>query len=440
MRISENQKSSMFIFDLNRSMERMLKTQNDLSSTKRLHRPSDDPGGVAKLLRMKSVLARYERYNKNVDDATYILASTESSFNNIQDVLGEADSILMQASNDTLGAEERKILSNQMQGIWKRAVDAANQKFADKYVFGGTNNHEAPYELTKEIENEVFTADFDTAVDLDHIEFQSDTAKIGILYEEGTDYTIDYTSGEITLLSTGNMQAGVDYHISYETADGEVIDEVVNAPVLDTAVSLDNTEIYASSESIKYYFAEGTDYHLDEDAGRITVLSTGNMTDGEDYVISYDTVDYSTVTLNPNGVDGDIYRVIDEGVSIKVNISAEEAFEGENGVLRTLEKAFVALRRNDTDAIRDYRTDLAGNINRLTTLQGQVGSIQERLLFQEEKLASDEVAIRQLISSIEDTDLASTAVQLQRDQLLYEAALKAGASIIQTNLLDFLAT
>ena len=127
MRISESQKSSMFLFDLNRSMERMLKTQNDLSSTKRLHRPSDDPGGVAKLLRMKAVLSRYERYNKNVDDATSLLATTESSFNNVKEVLEEADSILMQASNDTLGAEERRILSAQMQGIWQRAVDAANQ-------------------------------------------------------------------------------------------------------------------------------------------------------------------------------------------------------------------------------------------------------------------------------------------------------------------------
>lgn len=438
MRISEMQKTSTLLYDLNKSMEKVLKTQNDISTTKRIHRPSDDPAGVAKLLRMKAVLNRYERYESNVTNSEFQLTTTESAFNSLQEIMEKASSILLQASNDTLGADERAILSTQVQALWESAVDAANQKFADYYVFGGTNNTTAPYTLSSEIEDESFTSQVGTAVNLDHVELSSGTASVSRLFEKDVDYSIDYTTGEITLLGTGGMQTGVDYTISYKTSDGIQIDETINAAVFDTAVSLSNTNIRSSSDDVRQYYTAGVDYTLNEEMGQITVLGSGSMVDAQEYLISYETDAYSVAEPNPDGVDGDLYRVIDEGVSLKINISADEAFGGDSGVLKTLEKAIVALSRNDVDSIKEQRTSLESNMDTLTALLGEVGAKQERLLFQEQKLASDKLSLEELISTIEDTDLAEAAINLQKYQSMYESALQAGSSIIQTSLLDFL--
>jgi len=39
---------------------------------------------------------------------------------------------------------------------------------------------------------------------------------------------------------------------------------------------------------------------------------------------------------------------------------------------------------------------------------------------------------------VEDTDITEALVNLQNDKTVYEAALKTGASIIQSSLLDYL--
>lgn len=76
-----------------------------------------------------------------------------------------------------------------------------------------------------EIADETFTSDHDTAVSLANtfIEHDSETvnsaaAKAGTTYTRDTDYTINYTTGQITVLSTGSMADSTTYYITYDAS------------------------------------------------------------------------------------------------------------------------------------------------------------------------------------------------------------------------------
>jgi len=371
MRVSENMKTLSLFKDLNRTMGRMLKTQNDLTTSTRIHRPSDDPGGTARLLSLKSYVNRNERYQKNVEDGVNWMVATESTLNDVLDTITETDSVLMQAGNDTLGEDERKILAGQMQEMLQYIVSLANQKFADRYLFGGTNNDTSPFTMSDEIEDESFTAAHDAAVALQNVGIRS---------------------GSMTVT----------------TADGL-------------------TE-----------FTEGTDYTIDYDDGEITVLGSGSMADSTNYLISYDTEKLSSVTLNPDGVDGTLMRRIDEGITLQINVTASSIFTDTGGLIDVIQQAIVALHRNDKSSISNIRSQLDNCLNRSTSVQGEVGSKIGRLEFQRERLSMNRVNLEGLISAIEDTDVASAVIQLQKDQYVYQAALQVGADLIQMSLLNYL--
>ena len=66
--------------------------------------------------------------------------------------------------------------------------------------------------------DEAFTSDFDVAVQLLHsmIDYGSEVVtNNGTTYDRGTDYTMNYRDGTITVLSTGTMADSTSYNIDY---------------------------------------------------------------------------------------------------------------------------------------------------------------------------------------------------------------------------------
>ena len=436
MRISEDMKMTNILSDLTRTMTRMLKTQTDISTTKRIHQPSDDPSGTAQLMRLKNTDHRYEQYQKSVEDATYWVTATESTLNQGIDVITDANNILLQAGNDTLGPSERSTLSGQMQALWEKTAQLANQKFENKYLMGGTNYLTPPYELTDEITGESYTAAFDS-VYLDNVRLESGTLEVEEQYAEGADFSIDYLTGEIQTLGAGSMTDGATYLISYETPSGTVEDEAFVADMANP-VSLSQSPVNAGSVTVRRVFEEGVDYTVDYAKGAITALDTGSLADGGSYLVNYQTEFPSVATLNPDGVNGAINRKIDEGTSMQINFSATDFIGSSDDLLNRLKEATIALERNDTSQFTELRSGLDDDLNRITRLLGEVGVKADRLDFTGQKLDTDSVNLRKLISSIEDTDVAAAILQLDQDEAIYNAALKTGAQLIKTTLLDYI--
>jgi flagellar hook-associated protein 3 FlgL len=66
------------------------------------------------------------------------------------------------------------------------------------------------------------------------------------------------------------------------------------------------------------------------------------------------------------------------------------------------------------------------------------GARQNRLDAALSRLAEVEESTLKQLSDTEDADIAKTLIDFSSQQAAYQAALKAGASIVQASLMDFL--
>jgi flagellar hook-associated protein 3 FlgL len=81
---------------------------------------------------------------------------------------------------------------------------------------------------------------------------------------------------------------------------------------------------------------------------------------------------------------------------------------------------------------------LEANIETLGQLQATAGSVTDQLQTATSRIESLQSSITASLSNTEDANIAQTSIAYSNEQAAYEAALRAGATIIQESLLQFL--
>jgi flagellar hook-associated protein 3 FlgL len=139
------------------------------------------------------------------------------------------------------------------------------------------------------------------------------------------------------------------------------------------------------------------------------------------------------------GVPGAVNRTVSAGVEVQVSVDGAAAF-GSTGstVFDHLTALATALRAGDQTAITAGIGSLAGDADRLTTTQAEVGTRQKRVEAAQQAAGDDELKLTGSLSEIENADLPRTLVDLQMQQVAYQSALGATARVMQPSLLDFL--
>lgn len=148
-----------------------------------------------------------------------------------------------------------------------------------------------------------------------------------------------------------------------------------------------------------------------------------------------------------SGNEGSIVRVIGTGVSLQVNVNiqsllGEGAGAEDNKLLDVLRDIATDLRGGteaNSEALRGTDLErLSNNLDELTRVRAIVGATTNRLSTAGMRLEQLEESSLTQLTSVRDTDMAEALVNYSTEQNAYEAALKAGATIIQPSLLDFL--
>lgn len=146
-----------------------------------------------------------------------------------------------------------------------------------------------------------------------------------------------------------------------------------------------------------------------------------------------------------SGDSGAVLRTIGAGINVRVNADLAGRVLGEGGdgkmldVLRTVVAHLRSGTPADADALRT--TDLKAldaQIDELSALRAEVGATGNRLISASDRLVELEEAATKQRSDIEEADAAATIIAYSTQRASYEAALKAGAGIVQSSLLDFL--
>jgi len=142
-----------------------------------------------------------------------------------------------------------------------------------------------------------------------------------------------------------------------------------------------------------------------------------------------------------HGDDGAIAREIGPGVSVVINQPGSRVLgTGDAGDLLGVLRGIAAhLEANDGPALRGGDLSaLDGRLDALMEVRAENGASSNRVESAIARLAQVEETTTQELSDTEDADFAKTMIDLNSQQAAYQAALRAGASIVQSSLMDFL--
>ena len=93
--------SRQTLFDLGNITDKLAKTQNELSTGKRIQQPEDDPYGAGRAVTLRNELADVQQYQTNINDASAWAQTTDSALGNVTDLLQRARELVVQAANGT---------------------------------------------------------------------------------------------------------------------------------------------------------------------------------------------------------------------------------------------------------------------------------------------------------------------------------------------------
>jgi flagellar hook-associated protein 3 FlgL len=142
-----------------------------------------------------------------------------------------------------------------------------------------------------------------------------------------------------------------------------------------------------------------------------------------------------------------VSRVVGPGASVTIttNISTllgngEASKDGKLlDTLRTIAQHLRGGTAEDREALGT--SDLANldtNLDTLSQLQAVSGSATDQLRVALTRNEDLQTSITESLSNTEDTNVAATSIAYANEQAAYEAALRAGATIVQESLLNFL--
>jgi len=135
-----------------------------------------------------------------------------------------------------------------------------------------------------------------------------------------------------------------------------------------------------------------------------------------------------------------ITREIGAGVQVSINQSGSSIIgDDTSGLLATLRTVVNDLQSGNTNALNT--TDLSAIDSANDTLlnaRAQVGALSDRLTTATNRLQQTEQSTTQLLSNVQDADMTQVMINFSTQQAAYQAALRAGAQIIQPSLMDFL--
>jgi flagellar hook-associated protein 3 FlgL len=157
----------------------------------------------------------------------------------------------------------------------------------------------------------------------------------------------------------------------------------------------------------------------------------GTATDAPPYVAGDDLY---------HGAPGEVERQIGPGVAMQIGLRGDTFLgNGADGkLLQVLRDVSTHLKADDGAALRADLGLLDAKADELLGARALNGARQNRLDAALSRLAEVEESTLKQLSETEDADMAKTMIDFSSQQAAYQAALKAGASIVQASLLDFL--
>jgi len=145
MRVTSGMLISNMMRNYRDNLSRIERFQNQLATGKNIRRPSDDPSGASKALKLRSDLSVNQQYIKNTDNALSWLSITETALRDVGDSIQRIRELTVRASTGTFTPENRAVVADEIAQVQQHIFQLSNSTYAGRYIFGGFRTDTPPF-------------------------------------------------------------------------------------------------------------------------------------------------------------------------------------------------------------------------------------------------------------------------------------------------------
>lgn len=146
MRITQKNLTRAYLSGLNRNINQLSKSNERLSSGKRINKVSDNVTDAQKALKVRNQLRNNEQFVRNIQSIQNEISAQESSAMQMNEILIDVKELLVKAGSGINSDSDKLIIANEISQLNKSILQLVNVKTSDRYTFSGLNN-EAPIQI-----------------------------------------------------------------------------------------------------------------------------------------------------------------------------------------------------------------------------------------------------------------------------------------------------
>lgn len=134
-----------FLADIWRTQSNEQKALEQLSSGKRVNRPSDDPAAAASEVLNQDQQAQVDQYLQSTTSLNGMFQTADSALASTLLALNQAVSLGTEGANGALSQSNLQTIAASVQGVLAQVVQMANTSYQGSYIFGGTATTSVPF-------------------------------------------------------------------------------------------------------------------------------------------------------------------------------------------------------------------------------------------------------------------------------------------------------
>ncbi|TIC85968.1 flagellar hook-associated protein 3 [Nocardioides sp. GY 10113] len=139
------------------------------------------------------------------------------------------------------------------------------------------------------------------------------------------------------------------------------------------------------------------------------------------------------------GAAGEVTRRVADGVTLRVDVDGVAVFgSGAGSVFDELGSLATALRAGDIASVQGAGDSLKTRVDTVVSARTAAGVSYQRLQRADTAAGNAELSLTSRLSTLENTDLAKATMDLELQEVAYQASLAATARVMQPSLLDFI--
>lgn len=455
MRVTNNMMLRNTTSNINNNKYSVNSLNNQMSSQKKISRPSEDPVVAIRALRLRSNLSEINQYyEKNIPDADAWLNVTETALKNMKTILSDIRTQCTYGASDQLKAEDRNTILTQLESLRKQIYSEGNADYAGRTVFTGYRTNCKLTFMEDDSNTEYNIQQKFSYEDIKEHRYYDGQLELKTGQEMSTNTatadTKEYTynrirlaygnTGTLTDADGNSIEAGGTATITATNADGTTRD--INVKVYDTEEAwkadiknsqpADNGAVYIKSTG-ELVLGDTVSEELKKNKATITVnYDKKGFNKGEvrpeyyynckDITDAANPIEYQKYDANGKEIYQDIDYIIAANQTLTVNTNASDVFNADIGrdVDEMINAVKAAIDANDkVDKIKDMMSQAEySGVSAQENLQTWLEAAQKEADYANDNLQKlYDSYIGNFDDYLSDVNLAITTVGSKGDRL-----------------------